>query len=57
MVVGSIVVMARIAAGSIFGLCLGTIFAVAMIGPACGYIIDYMSNVLHHYQIDEHVPA
>jgi len=35
----------------------GIVFAVAMIGPVCGYIIDDMSNVLHYYQIDEHVPA
>lgn len=49
--------MVLIAAGSIFGFCVGIVFAVAMIGPACGYIIDDMSNVLHHYQIDEHVPA
>ena len=40
-----------------FNFALGPIFAVAMIALACGYILYYTSNVLHHYRIGQHVAA
>ena len=40
-----------------FGFALGPIFTYAMIALACGYILYYTSNVLHHYRIGQHVAA
>ena len=39
------------------GLSLGTWFSAAMIVLMCGYILYETSNVLHHYQTDQHVAA
>jgi len=41
----------------LFGFNLGTLFTVAVIALACGYILYDTSNVLHHYQIGQHVAA
>jgi FtsH-binding integral membrane protein len=49
--------IALIFAGVLFGLSLGIWFVWAMIVAACGYILYYTSNVLHHYRTDQHVAA
>jgi FtsH-binding integral membrane protein len=49
--------MALIAVSIIFGLHLGVWFVWAMIVAACGYILYYTSNVLHHYRTDQYVAA
>jgi FtsH-binding integral membrane protein len=36
---------------------VGLIFCFAMVAVACGYIIYYTSNVLHHYRTDQYVAA
>lgn len=36
---------------------LGMVFNVALIGLACGYVLYYTSNVMHHYRLDQHVAA
>jgi uncharacterized protein len=41
----------------LFGFNLGTLFTVAIIALACGYILYDTSNVLHKYQIGQHVAA
>ena len=44
--------------GSIFlGFNLGFFFTLAMVALACGYILYYTSNVLHHYRPGQHVVA
>lgn len=40
-----------------FGFQLGTLFAAAMVALASGYILYYTSNVLHHYNTEQHVAA
>jgi FtsH-binding integral membrane protein len=52
-----IAAMGFIFCSMLFGFNLGTIFTVAMIVFACGYILYYTSNVLHHYRIGQHVAA
>ncbi len=42
---------------AVFGFNLGLFFTGAMITLACGYILYYTSNVLHHYRIGQHVAA
>ncbi|MCR9159441.1 MAG: Bax inhibitor-1 family protein [bacterium] len=46
-----------IVASIIFGFQLGLAFSVGMVVLACGYILYYTSNVLHHYRINQHVAA
>ena len=46
-----------IVASVIFGFQLGLAFSVGMVVLACGYILYYTSNVLHHYRINQHVAA
>jgi FtsH-binding integral membrane protein len=43
--------------GVIFGFSLGLFFSAAMVALACGYILYDTSNVLHHYNTDQHVAA
>lgn len=57
LIVGAFVALGLIVAGVLWGFDLGTIFAVAMIGLAAGFILYYTSNVLHHYRTDQHVAA
>jgi FtsH-binding integral membrane protein len=54
---GGLAAMGLIVASIIFGFELGTIFVVALIALACGYILYDTSNVLHHYRIGQHVAA
>ena len=41
----------------LFGFNLGIVFTGAMVALMCGYIVYETSNVLHHYQIGQHVAA
>lgn len=41
----------------IFGFGLGTFFALAMIALMCGYILYYTSNIMQHYNTNQHVAA
>ena len=49
--------MALIAISIFFGMHLGVWFTVAMIAFAAGYILYDTSNVMHHYQPNQHVAA
>ena len=55
--IGGVVAMGLVVCSILFGFNLGTIFSVAMIALAAGYILYYTSNVLHHYRTDQHVAA
>jgi len=54
---GMFAAMGLILVAMIFQFALGPIFIYAMIALACGYILYYTSNVLHHYRIGQHVAA
>jgi FtsH-binding integral membrane protein len=54
---GGFAAMAAILCAALMGFQLGNIFVIALIVLACGYILYYTSNVLHHYQIGQHVAA
>lgn len=54
---GGIAAMALIAISIFFGMHLGVWFTVAMIAFAAGYILYDTSNVMHHYQPNQHVAA
>jgi hypothetical protein len=55
--VGSFVALGLIVAGILFGFTLGTLFSVAMVGLAGGYILYYTSAVIRDYRTDQHVAA
>ncbi len=57
LIIGGIAAMGFMLCGALFGFHLGTVFTVAMIVLACGYILYDTSNVLHHYRIGQHVAA
>ena len=57
LMIGSFVAMGLIVCALLFGFELGTIFSVAMIGLAGGYILYYTSAVMKHYRTDQHVAA
>lgn len=44
-------------AGMFMNFSLGLFFCGAMVALACGYILYDTSNVMHHYQTDQHVAA
>ncbi len=46
-----------IVASIVFGFQLGIVFSIAMVVVACGYILYYTGNVLHHYRVNQHVAA
>lgn len=46
-----------IVAASLFGFSLGLLFSVGMALLASGYVLYYTSNVLHHYNTNQHVAA
>jgi hypothetical protein len=54
---GIMLALVLIVASVIFGLHLGTIFSVAMVGLAGAAILYDTSNVLHHYPEDRYVGA
>jgi hypothetical protein len=41
----------------LFNFSLGIFFSGAMVVLACGYIMFYTSNVMHHYRTDQYVAA
>ena len=51
------VAMGAIVGAYFFGFSLGTFFAAAMVALSAGYILYYTSNVLHHYNTEQHVAA
>lgn len=55
--IGGFAALGLIVASVIFGFTLGVFFSCLMIAFACGYILYYTSNILHHYQVDQHVSA
>jgi FtsH-binding integral membrane protein len=57
LMIAGFAVMGLIICSMIFGFNLGILFTVAVIALACGYILYDTSNVLHHYQIGQHVAA
>jgi FtsH-binding integral membrane protein len=58
LVLGGLAAMCFIVCSIFFNLgILGTLFSVAMIVLASGYILYDTSNVLHHYRTDQHVAA
>jgi FtsH-binding integral membrane protein len=57
LMIASLAALALIAASLLFGFNLGTLFCVAMVALASGYILYETSNVLHHYPIGSHVSA
>ena len=57
LILGGFAAFGFIVCAILFGFQLGNIFTVAMIVLACGYILYYTSNVLHHYHIGQHVAA
>lgn len=56
MVLG-VAAMGVIICSALFGFNLGIVFVAAMIVFCAGYILYDTSNVLHHYQIGQHVAA
>jgi len=55
--IGGFAALGLIAASLLFGLDLGTWFAVGMVVLAAGSIVYSTSNVLHHYPVGSHVAA
>ncbi len=54
---GALAAFGLIVLSIVTGMALGPIFTYAMIALACGYILFYTSNVMHHYRIGQHVAA
>ena len=54
---GMFAAIALIVVSIVCQFALGPIFTVVMIALACGYILYYTSNVLHHYHSSQHVAA
>lgn len=57
LMLGSLVAFVLVIGSIFLGFNLGFFFTVAMIALACGYILYYTSNVLHHYRPGQHVAA
>ena len=57
LMLGGIVALGVVICAAIFGFNPGIIFIAAMIALASGYILYDTSNVLHRYQIGQHVAA
>jgi FtsH-binding integral membrane protein len=57
LMLGGFVALGVIVCAILFGFHLGLVFIAAMIALASGYILYDTSNVLHHYQIGQHVAA
>jgi FtsH-binding integral membrane protein len=57
LMLGGFVALGVIICAILFGFHLGLVFIAAMIALASGYILYDTSNVLHHYQIGQHVAA
>ncbi|WP_428304154.1 Bax inhibitor-1/YccA family protein [Lacipirellula sp.] len=57
LIVGGFAAMGVIVCSALFGFNLGIIFIAAMLLLCAGYILYDTSNVLHHYQVNQHVAA
>ncbi len=57
LMVGGFVAIGVIVLSIVVGFNLGSLFAIAMVVLAGGYILYYTSNVLHHYRTDQYVAA
>lgn len=57
LIFGGFAAMGFIVVSMLCGFNLGPIFTYAMIAFCCAYILYDTSNVLHHYQIGQHVAA
>lgn len=57
LMIGTFVALGAIVLGVIFGFNLGLFFSVVMVVLASGYILYYTSNVLHHYDTNQHAAA
>lgn len=57
LIVGGFAAMGVIVCAILFGFNLGIIFIAAMLVLCAGYILYDTSNVMHHYQIGQHVAA
>ena len=57
LVVGGFAAMGVIVCAILFGFNLGIVFIAAMLVLCAGYILYDTSNVMHHYQIGQHVAA
>lgn len=57
LVVGSFAAMGFILVAILFGINLGSLFALAMVVLMAGWILYQTSNVLHHYPVGAHVAA
>jgi FtsH-binding integral membrane protein len=57
LMMGAFIAMGLIACAIMFGFSLGSVFAVAMIALAGGYVLYYTSGVMKHYRTDQHVAA
>jgi FtsH-binding integral membrane protein len=57
LIVGGFAAMGVIVCSALFGFSLGIVFIAAMLVLCAGYILYDTSNVLHHYQIGQHVAA
>jgi hypothetical protein len=55
--VGGFIAIGLVVAGMLFGFSLGLWFSVAMVILAGGSILYQTSNVLHHYNKNQHVAA
>ena len=55
--IGTIVAIAAIVGGMLFGFNLGLFFSVAMVFLAAGSILYQTSNMIHVYKTDQHVAA
>lgn len=55
--IGGFVALGFIASGMIFGFTLGSIFAFVMVAFAGAAILYETSNMLHHYNTNQHVAA
>jgi FtsH-binding integral membrane protein len=49
--------MGLIVCSILFSFNLGIIFSGAMVILACGYILFYTSNIMHHYGTEQYVAA
>ncbi len=55
--IGSLLALALIVAGILFGFNLGLFFCFAMVALISGYILYYTSGLLYHYRTDQYVAA
>lgn len=55
--VAAVGALGLIVASILFGFQLGILFSIGMVVVACGYILYYTGNVLHHYRVNQHVAA